>query len=63
MPSYTSGIYKTKSFMAAVCTFGSDLMSRLDTHLLLAVALMTLPALFLFVSLTGDSIKADKHLG
>lgn len=40
-------------------------MSKLEIHLLLRVILilMTLPALFLFVSLTTDTAKVDKHLG
>lgn len=38
-------------------------MAKLGIHLLLSVILMTLQALFLFVTLTGDSAEADKHLG
>lgn len=40
-------------------------MSKLEIHLVLRVILilMTLPALFLFVSLTRDTAKVDKHLG
>ena len=38
-------------------------MGKLGIHLLLSAIVMTLQALSLFVSLTGDSAQADKHLG
>lgn len=46
--------------MIAVCSFGSDLMG--DSPSTLCHSNDTASTVF-FVSVTGDSAKADKHLG